>query len=97
MLSGKTPAANFVVTMTTVQKHRSMCTTVNGRIILCPMTSQAGDIVCVLNSSDTPHMLRPVKEHSKPRYQLIGQAYVYGMMNSEVEGLGLDERDFVLV
>lgn len=61
------------------------------------MTSQAGDIVCVWNSSETPHILRPVTEHSEPRYQLIGQAYVYDMMNSEVEGLGVGERGFVLV
>jgi hypothetical protein len=67
-----------------------------GRFGLGPLSLQKGDKVCVLNYAKTPHLLR-CSDHDVGNYQVIGQAYVHDMMYGEVEALGIEEQDIVLV
>ena len=59
---------------------------------------QAGDLVCVLSGSSTPHVLRRVDNRDGcERYRFVGDAYVHGLMYGEIEKMDLKERDFVFV
>lgn len=52
---------------------------------LAPMGTQVGDIICILFGCSVPVILR---EHRSPKgefdyFELIGEAYVYGLMDGE--------------
>jgi hypothetical protein len=61
---------------------RVFFTTPDGRFGIAPMTAQSGDIITVLLGSNTPMILRPMTEDSS--YTVVGEAYLSGMMSSEV-------------
>ncbi|KAK4224325.1 hypothetical protein QBC38DRAFT_371275, partial [Podospora fimiseda] len=69
-------------------------------LVLGPRITQPGDLVCIIAGSPTPHVLRSVRlgngevvgEQQEERYQLVGDAYVYGMMRGEA----LERPDFRL-
>jgi hypothetical protein len=46
---------------------------------VAPVTTRAGDLLCLLLGCDFPIILRKTKSH----YVLIGEAYVHGCMNGE--------------
>jgi hypothetical protein len=55
-----------------------------GYVGLVPAHSRPGDIVCIIFGAIVPFVLRDV---GKEEYQLIGEAYVFGIMDGEfVEG-----------
>jgi hypothetical protein len=54
-----------------------------GRYGLAPVKARKGDSCCVLFGAKTPFIVRPVAD-SPDIYQLIGEAYVHGMMKGEV-------------
>jgi hypothetical protein len=63
---------------------------------------QAGDKLCIFDGSPVVHALRAVpREQSEAQgqllWQLIGEAYVHGMMNGEVSELGIESEDIMLV
>jgi hypothetical protein len=90
-------ARAFLVSVTTAHDYRRPCRTIAGGLGICPETAQAGDSLCVLHRSATPHVLRPSLEQDKLTYRFLGQAYVHGMMNGEVEELKINDEDIVLV
>jgi hypothetical protein len=51
-----------------------------GYVGLVPAHSRPGDIVCIIFGADVPFILRNVGEGE---YQLIGEAYVFGIMDGE--------------
>jgi hypothetical protein len=51
-----------------------------GYVRLVPAHSRPGDIVCIIFGADVPFVLRDVGEGE---YQLIGEAYVFGIMDGE--------------
>ena len=67
-----------------MQAGRRLITTTKGYIGLAPSGVKRGDKVCVLLGCHVPMILRAVHGH----YQVIGDAYVHGMMHGEaVDGL----------
>ena len=46
---------------------------------LGPNVMRPGDIVCVLGGGVAPILLRPVDGH----FQMVGECYVYGIMEGE--------------
>lgn len=51
----------------------------------------------MLNGAITPHVLRRVVDREDGVYRFIGDAYVNGMMNGEVDEMGFKEQTIVLV
>ncbi|KAH7312875.1 hypothetical protein BKA65DRAFT_542442 [Rhexocercosporidium sp. MPI-PUGE-AT-0058] len=58
-----------------------------------------GDVVYVLKECEDPVVLRRIggDEEGKEKWALVGEAYVYGIMDGEVWGLGLKEKEFVII
>lgn len=69
----------------------------NKWIGLAPMAAQVGDIICVLFGCSVPVVLRP---QTGGWFQLVGECYVYGIMNGEVcetaKSSGYSEQEFEL-
>lgn len=63
---------------------RAMFVTSKGFIGLAPWNPQQGDVVSVLFGGCTPFILR--KTIGEEKYILVGEAYVYGIMGSELFG-----------
>lgn len=66
-----------------VWDRKLMRTDVTQRIGLAPEDSQVGDMICVLYGCSVPVVLRLWKENSKPRYRIIGECYVEGIMDGQ--------------
>ncbi|KAH7420096.1 heterokaryon incompatibility protein-domain-containing protein [Cadophora sp. MPI-SDFR-AT-0126] len=64
-----------------------------GYVGMAPEFAIAGDLVCVIYGAIVPFVLRKVGEG----YELVGESYVYGIMDGEAMALGLKEEDFCLV
>ena len=61
--------------------HRAMFITRRGYSGLAPWNAQEGDLVCILKGGKTPFLLRLSPAGSV--YQVVGEAYVYGIMGGE--------------
>lgn len=61
--------------------RRKFGVTEKGRMGMLPRTTAPGDIVCVLYGSKVPVVLRKVPDAEA--YQLVGEAYVHGIMKGE--------------
>lgn len=59
---------------------RNLMATTRGYIGLIPDDAQIGDVICVLLGGPTPYVLRPVGDGD---YILVGECYVYGLMNGQ--------------
>jgi hypothetical protein len=68
----------------------------DGRIGLAPMDAQVGDSVVLLEGGRVPYILRQSRQDSKSMYDLVGDAYVHGIMDGE-EWTGEDLVDIKLV
>ena len=85
--------------------NRILCITENGYIGLVPQTAKVGDQVVVLHGGPTPFVLRLAEGYETApgvgreswRWQLVGEAYVHGIMDGEVMEMGLESEEFVLV
>jgi hypothetical protein len=67
-----------------------------GRFGLAPKRTREGDMICILYGCSVPVILR---EHSTDRdvfYELIGEAYVHGLMDGEAMELGTPATEFKL-
>lgn len=71
---------HFMDVMSHVTRNRRFFATEDGRIGLGPRDIEVGDSVCVLFFCPTPYILR---HHPTSRTQLIGEAYVNGLMYGE--------------
>ena len=60
-------------------RNRALFSTERGYIGLGPPHCRPGDLVCILFGGEVPFVLRPVGG----RYQLVGDAYVHGIMEGE--------------
>lgn len=58
---------------------RKLITTAKGYLGLAPLYTKRGDVISILFGCSSPMILRPVGAY----YQLIGEAYVHGIMNGE--------------
>ncbi|TPX18764.1 uncharacterized protein E0L32_002621 [Thyridium curvatum] len=62
-------------------RDRRIAYTANKRMALVPLVAEDEDVCCVVKGMATPVILRPT---SKDTYQLVGDAYVNGIMNGEL-------------
>lgn len=72
---------------------RAFCVTERGYIGMVPPGSERGDMVCVLYGMNTPYVLRAWGgdgEGPRRRVQLVGEAYVHGIMDGE--GMDMEDR-----
>ncbi|KAH3969505.1 hypothetical protein HBI56_026640 [Parastagonospora nodorum] len=76
---------------------RQLFNTKHGRFGFTIKGVQPGDILCVFNSASTPHVLRRMTDRDDGAYQVIGDAYVDGMMLVEVDAMGIKDQDILLV
>ncbi|KAF3043882.1 hypothetical protein E8E11_006143 [Didymella keratinophila] len=77
---------------------RQIFQSVHGRLGFVIRGVRPGDLVCVLNGSPTPHVIRkPEDREADERYRLVGDAYVHGLMYGEVEEMGIEARRFVFI
>lgn len=81
-----------------VQVGRQLFSTPDGRLGFGNVGMQEGDVVCIFNGAVTPHVLRKVNgDDSDVTYKLVAAAYVHGMMNGEIQELGLEAKDIHLI
>lgn len=65
-----------------------------GYLGLAPAHSKPGDIICILLGADFPFIIREVE---KEKYELVGEAFVYGIMDGEGLELGKEVEEIFLV
>jgi len=63
-----------------MHKRRVFLSTL-GYVGLVPCDTQPGDIICILFGVHVPFVLRPFSEST---YKLVGEAFVYGVMDGEI-------------
>jgi hypothetical protein len=53
---------------------------------LAPRGARDGDLICILLGCSVPVILRPNSSTKTKKYELLGEAYIYGMMNGDALG-----------
>lgn len=74
-------AAMYWRQMVTRSSGRKYFVTQHGFLALGPPNSSPGDVIAVILGLDTPFVLRYI---GQSRYQIVGEAYVHGIMDGEV-------------
>lgn len=97
LLDPGTPFINFLTATAIGLLGRCLFSTPSGQLGFGTSTLQKDDVLCVFDGARTPHILRRTLGTNGDVYSLIGEAYVHGMMNGEVEDLGLERQDVILV
>jgi len=64
-----------------------------GYVGLAPERAVPGDVLCVIIGATVPYVLRRVAEGG---FELVGEAYVHGIMDGEAMYLGLEEEQLCL-
>ncbi|PVH70582.1 HET-domain-containing protein [Cadophora sp. DSE1049] len=73
------------------------CLTDSKHFSMIPVGSEPGDILAVLDGAKVPIVLRPVPDDDAPQtFQVVGGAYVHGLMDGEANTGRLEERDFCI-
>ncbi|KAL1846610.1 hypothetical protein Daus18300_014201 [Diaporthe australafricana] len=65
--------------------NRCLFSTFKGGFGIGPLITRPGDVCCVIFGADVPFILRP--NAGSPGYRLLGEAFVHGVMNGEIEGM----------
>lgn len=63
--------------------NRCLFSTFKGGFGIGPLITRPGDVCCVIFGADVPFILRPNPD--SPDYRLLGEAFVHGVMNGEIE------------
>ncbi len=79
----------FLEDITLASVHKRLLFTHNGFIGMAPRDTRKGDIVCLLLGCSVPVVLR---ERIEGGYELVGEAYVHGIMKGEAMTMGIAER-----
>jgi hypothetical protein len=75
--------------------RRKFCVTEKCFIGMVPTITRPGDVVCLIFGSAVPMIMR--KCSSGDSYQLVGEAYVHGIMDGEGVGTDFIAQDFHIV
>ncbi|KAG6118132.1 hypothetical protein E4U14_007178 [Claviceps sp. LM454 group G7] len=79
----------------TVNRH-ALCVTREHLMGLVPLLAKQGDLIVVMHGCDVPYVIRHTQEQGY--YQLVGEAYVHGVMNGEAMEQGVESySDIVLL
>ncbi|GKT41673.1 heterokaryon incompatibility protein 6, OR allele [Colletotrichum spaethianum] len=73
---------------------RRISRTRGDRLCAIPRDARVGDVVCVLLGSEVPFVIRPTRQGM---YELIGEAYVSGIMDGEALSAGMYDEVYVLL
>ncbi|KAI4940662.1 hypothetical protein J4E91_011268 [Alternaria rosae] len=63
---------------------------------LGPTNTEVHDIIAIFLGCSVPVILRPLRDCDPVEYILLGEAFIYGMMDGESVDLGYQERDIKL-
>jgi heterokaryon incompatibility protein (HET) len=74
-------AANYVGTIRDIGS-RKLLLSQRGYVGLGPISTQTGDLICIIAGGKFPYVLRKCSQTSRS-FQLIGEAYVHGIMYGE--------------
>ena len=87
-------AVQYAGTSLNMMHWKSFAASSAGYLASVPVSSLAGDLVCVVMGAAVPFVLRP----THAGYQLIGECYVHGLMNGEaLKMAGLEVETLTLV
>ncbi|KAK0108148.1 hypothetical protein ONS95_002970 [Cadophora gregata] len=64
-----------------------------GYVGMAPEFAAVGDLVCMIYGAIVPFVLRRVDDG----FELVGESYVYGIMDGQVMEMGLEQEEFCLV
>lgn len=78
---------NYAEALRRVTRRRRFFATRGGRIGLGPVDMKVGDTVAVVFYCPTPYLLRRRGVEAEGRWELVGEAYVHGMMYGEALSL----------
>jgi hypothetical protein len=93
---GKERTQNYLGAFSAVRDLR-FCLTKNDYLGLVPLTTEIGDVVCIVHSSCVPFVLRPCKD-IKGAFRLVGKCYIHGIMEGEAMQMkDLVQREISLV
>lgn len=78
--------------------HRPFTTT-SGRFGYGRESVEEGDVLCIFDGSTTAHLIRRKDNghHGGEVFQLVGEAFVHGMMYGEIEQFGIEEQNITLI
>lgn len=62
------------------QHDRKLFLSIDGHVGLAPSNSKPGDLICIIFGATGPFILRP---SANEKFELVGEAYVYGVMDGE--------------
>ncbi|KAH8671614.1 heterokaryon incompatibility protein-domain-containing protein [Xylariales sp. PMI_506] len=80
-----------------VAQDRRLCRTAGKRLAQVPQKTQEGDVFAILLGAEVPFVLRPRRRCDLVSYELIGQAYLTGMMQGEaLEGDSYTTEDIII-
>lgn len=65
--------------------NRCLFATAKGGFGLGPLITRPGDVCCLILGADVAFVLRPSSDTSG--YRILGEAFVHGVMNGEIEGM----------
>jgi hypothetical protein len=74
-------------------------TTKSGRFGYGRVSVKDGDVLCIFDGSTTAHLIRR-KDKGRlgdKEYQLVGEAFVHGVMYGEIRDLDINEQDIILI
>ncbi|OBT68485.1 hypothetical protein VE03_02789 [Pseudogymnoascus sp. 23342-1-I1] len=86
----------FDWTIMNMNYNRRLFSTKNGRIGMGPADMEPNDLVTILSGGRTPFIVRPSDLESANKggnYQIIGYAYVHGVMDGEIRPLNEQWED----
>jgi hypothetical protein len=83
-----TRATTYLINMLAACNFRSFATTENSFAGLVPGYAKAGDRICIIHGAHVSFIVREngvfaISGKQRPRYTLVGEAYIDGIMNSE--------------
>jgi hypothetical protein len=82
-------ADSFLMAAGFASGGRRLFHTATGYVGIGPTLSQRGDIVCVLAGGAVPFVVRRDSSRPRRRFELIGEAYVHGIMHGEATSRGI--------
>jgi hypothetical protein len=86
----------YLLSIVQAWNHRSFFSPSDRRVNLGPDHLQPGDLVYIIANAYTPFIIRPRRDNTG-RFQLIGEAYVDGIMHGEFLGKGRPEYETIRI
>jgi hypothetical protein len=80
------PMEEYRRALWTASSYRRLVRTHRGCLVLAPNQSQSGDVIAFLQGGRVPYVFR--KNEDSNMFELVGDCYVHGFMNGEIEQWG---------